>query len=210
MASSLKLPCSLLQFLADADRVAAMLDRDGDRLAAVTGGRVHRGMAEEIRQLVAEVRRIEAERERPRVGLAEPLKREARALVARVSAAARWAGEGNPVLMARFEKLRKECPVRSVSVVALASALSVWAALVREHARELDPLRSGAAERMETIAQNLVQLRETRARQAATGTSLVAARNVAIERVRCALGQVHCARALVVPVRARASVFSRC
>ena len=40
------------------DRVAAMLDREGDRLAAVTGGRVHRGMAEEIRQLVAEVRRI--------------------------------------------------------------------------------------------------------------------------------------------------------
>jgi hypothetical protein len=66
MRTSSQLPCSLLEFLADADRTAAMVDRDGDRLAASSGGVIHRGMAQELRVRVARVRALEATRDRSR------------------------------------------------------------------------------------------------------------------------------------------------
>lgn len=142
MAKPLKLPCSLIQFLADADRTAAVLDRDGDRLAELTNGRVHRGMADEIRALVAEVRQIEATRDRGRGGSVAPLKAEALRLVSRISAAARWAGREDPELRERFERVRKAAPVRGVGAQALALALVTWQAFTEREASNLSGFRT--------------------------------------------------------------------
>ncbi|MBI2390497.1 MAG: hypothetical protein HYV09_12985 [Deltaproteobacteria bacterium] len=201
MARPLKLPVPLHQFLADADRVAAMLDRDGDQLAAATQGRIHRGMADEIRKYVEEVRQIEATRDRSRVGSIAGLKREAISVVSRVAAGVRWAAKSNPMLATRLSRVRRECPVRSVSVAAMAFGLEGWAALIREHRADLEPLLGPDVERkLEELARALREAPSARRDENAARRAEVAARNALVEKIAASVTGVRALARLVVPV----------
>jgi hypothetical protein len=193
MASSLKLRVSLVRFLADADRVVAMLDRDGDRLAAVTGGQVSAKTAEELRQLVATVREIEAKREKPPRSELPELKREAQRVVTRIAAVATWAAREDPVVAEQLRRLRREAPVRSVGIGVLEQSLAAWEAFARarseaEPGGELVAAIVGAREGVRRLR------RHPRQR---IGFAHPAERDAAVRRIVAWVRRVRAARALL-------------
>lgn len=179
----MKLRVSIPQFLADAERIASALERDGRRLSKATAGRIDAGHADELRTLVAKVRQIEASRARTRGGSLTAHKLEAERLVSRITAAARWAGEHDPVLAARIARVATESRVRGAPIASLPLSLVTWKMLVDKHRSQLAPLLGDTPKRLDAITKEIVEGLAAQKETKATSTRTLADRDTALARI---------------------------
>jgi hypothetical protein len=138
MKKALHLHIPLAQFLTDAERIAEALPRAHKRAPKPQFERV---IANELRKLVREIRRYDLTRPRPLTSVAK-FASEAADMATSIAAAVRFAlsvGK-NDLLKARFERVQRENPTRSVSYSQLAFSCEMFAGLARAHATDLAEL----------------------------------------------------------------------
>jgi hypothetical protein len=132
------LPMPLRDFLAHVRKLSVFVSRYAIRMSALSGKRISARTAKQLVQLVEELERIDAERDRIAIGTSRDIVREASDLVTTIGMAARFAAQDHPVIAERLKRVRRGKQRRSAAAVVW--ALEMHIGLVKKNAAELGKL----------------------------------------------------------------------